>query len=112
MSYVPLTSVWAHDGLAMVVFASLEDAGFRPVAECDLRGWMHYFRWPLGSQRPLTIWIPAAEYDEARAFLDAPVEPAASPHEPAPSFYAFVSERRRWFYAVWLVASLSGLVAV
>lgn len=84
VGYIPLTRVWGQNGLAAVTFASLEDAGFHPLTDCDLRGWMHYFGWPLGSQRPVTIWVPDTERDEAARFLDAPVRPAwpAEPFEP------------------------------
>lgn len=78
MSYVPLTDVWARNGLAAVVFGSLVDAGFHPLTECDLHGWMHYYKWPLGSERPLTIWVPESERDEAAAFL------AMTPSETSP----------------------------
>jgi len=71
MSYVPLTDVWGRNGLAAVVFGSLVDAGFHPVTECNLYGWMNFYKWPLGSERPLTIWVPDQERADAAAFLSA-----------------------------------------
>lgn len=104
MAYVPLTDVWARNGLAAVVFASLVDAGFHPVTECDLYGWMHYFKWPLGSERPLTIWVPAEERGDAERFLSAAPE-ADAPAEgglDAGGFWGVLRAATVAVFMVWL----------
>lgn len=109
---VPLTEVWARDGLASVTVASLEDAGFHPVLECDPRGWMHYYSWPLGSQRPVTIWIPESEHADALDYMSRATELPWEDGDDVDWFVAAVSHGRRWIYLGWLFNLVFGAPAV
>ncbi len=110
MDYVPLTDVWPQDGLLSVILAALEDAAFHPVIECDQRGWMHFYSWPRGSSRPVTVWIPEAELLDATTFLGAAPTLPWEPSDDQPgNFWAGVSTHRRLIYAGWLLES-AGLV--
>jgi hypothetical protein len=111
LEHRPLIEVWARNGMASVTLGSLEDAGFHPVIEWDPRGPMHFYGWPLGSSRPLIIWIPAAELEEARSFLAAPCEPSWQPELASPSFARGIRRRRRVIYGVWLASEGLGLLA-
>jgi hypothetical protein len=97
VEFVPLTEVKPQDGLASVVVASLEDAGFHPVLDCDPRGWMHFYSWPRGSVGLVTIWIPEVEFTEAASFLACATElPAeAFDQEPGVFWTAFSRGRRQ-----------------
>ncbi|PKQ16414.1 MAG: hypothetical protein CVT67_04600 [Actinobacteria bacterium HGW-Actinobacteria-7] len=115
MHYAPLTDVSPRAGLLSVVFASLEDAGFEPVIECDSRGWMHWRGWPQGSLWPTTIWVPAKNHAEARAFLGATfVELGADdPLEEEGSGFWRNIHRWSWLiYSLWLALLLPGVVAL
>ena len=103
MEYVALTDVWAYNGLASIVVASLEDAGFHPVTEWGPFGPMHFYAWPLGSSRPTTIWIPASELREAQGYIRASCEPSWESVDQPASLWTVVSKRRRLIYALWLV---------
>lgn len=108
MPFVPLRDVWARHGEAAVVFGALVDAGFHPVSECDLHGWMHFYKWPLGSQRPVTILIPEVELAEASAFLAA--GPTDQGDESAPTgatFWSLVHAGAGAFFALWIVLMLT-----
>lgn len=107
MRYVPLGDFWPAHGLASVVCACLQDAGFHPALDCDPRGWMHFRGWPLGSHRPLTLWIPDSELDDASAFLQAPFE-LEGPEEPEPAgFWWQVRRYRSLVFVVWLLVLLT-----
>jgi hypothetical protein len=93
-----------------VVVAALQDAGFHPEIECDPRGWMHFYGWPLASNAPTLIWIPSVEADEASGFLQAPSEPSWDVSTHSGGFAAVVSRWRRWLYALWLAESALGLL--
>jgi hypothetical protein len=114
VSFVPLTDVAPQDGLASVVVASLEDAGFHPLLDCDPRGWMHYYEWPRGAFGLLTIWIPAEERADAAAFLAAASELPAEPGPEPSRFSLAFSAGRRFVYTGWLFGAflgISGLLA-
>jgi hypothetical protein len=102
MQYVPLTQVWAQNGLAAIVVGSLEDASFHPVTESDPRGPMQFYGWPLGSCWPVTIWVPSSELDEARSFLVAYVEPSWEPVQATGTGWSWASRKRRLLYSLWL----------
>ena len=92
-----------------MVFASLQDAGFHPETECDLRGWMHFYRWPQGSQRPVTIWVPESEHTDALDFLAAPFEVAPpSLDEADEGFWADIRDHQRGYYVGWLALVIFG----
>jgi len=109
MGYVRLTDLWAQDGLASVEVAALEDAGFHPVIECDPRGPMHFYGWPLGSMRATTIWVPSSELEAARDFRSAPWESLVPvPGEPR-GLWGAVSRQRSLIYALWLAPTAVSL---
>lgn len=110
MQYVPLTSLWATHGLAAVTVAALQDAGFSPIIECDPRGWLHFYGWPLGSQRPITVWIPAPEHNAAVEFLAVPVSTAEDAEPGEATFWSGIHANRNWLYLLWLVNTALGLV--
>ena len=101
MAFVPLTQEWGRDGAASVILAALEDAGFHPAMECDPRGWMHFYSWPFGSCAPITLWIPDAEHEDARAFLAAECEPSWDAVDVGTTFSGLVLGYRRWLYVAW-----------
>ena len=101
MRYVPLEDLWPIHGLVSVVLACLQDAGFHPVIECDSRGWLHFRGWPLGSQRPVTIWIPQAERDEALAFLSSPFELEELDESRSTGFWSLLSRNRPLVFVAW-----------
>ena len=106
MEYVALTDVWAQNGLASIVVASLEDAGFHPATEWGPFGPMHFYGWPRGSSGPMTIWIPASELRDALDYIGAFVEPSWESASQAASLWTVVSERRRLIYALWLAPAV------
>lgn len=106
---VPLTRMWARDGLASVILASLQDAGFHATIDCDPRGPMHFYGWPLGSAGPMTIWIAESEYDEALEFIGCACElPWEDGDEDLGRFVTATSRGRRLIYLGWLVGDLFG----
>jgi len=109
MGYVRLTDLWAQDGLASVEVAALEDAGFHPVIECDPRGPMHFYGWPLGSMRATTIWVPASELALAREFRDAPWESLVPAPDESRGLWGLMSRRRSRIYALWLAPTAVSL---
>jgi hypothetical protein len=111
MDYMPLTEVWARNGLASVLVASLEAGGFRPVTEWDPRGPMHFYGWPLGSSAPVTVWIPAEELEQARAYLSAPAELPWEADGPVVNFWGGVQAWRRGIYGVWLATNAVELLS-
>lgn len=101
--FVPLIDIWPAHGLASVTVALLEDASFHPLMDCDPRGWHHFRGWPLGAERPVTIYIPASEREEALAFMNAPAEvSSASPTLAASGFWAVTAANRTWMFGAWL----------
>ena len=113
MDYVPLTAIWPRNGLLSVIVSSLEDAGFSPVIECDPRGWMHFYSWPMGSSGPVTVWIPGGERDEAAAFLASPIEESWGAEEVcADSLWWLAFRYRRGFFVFWLLFIVTGLVGM
>ncbi len=104
--YVPLTDVWPAHGLVSVVLACLTDAGFHPLSECDSRGWFYVRGWPLGSQRPTTLWVPEQERDLALAFLDAPFDAEEPEVLESAGLWAWVAAHRRGIFVAWLAMIL------
>ena len=104
MRFVPLTDVWAYSAQAAILFGLLENAGFHPVTQCDLHGWMNYFYFPLGSERPITIWVPESESAEALELLSTPHETSwEATGAEASGYWAAIRSRRRAIFAVWLI---------
>lgn len=104
--FVPLQTSWPTNGMASVVVACLEDAGFHPVIECDPRGWLQFRGWPLGSQRPVTIWVPHDEFGEASAFLDAPFDALESEPEHGGGFWRTIADHRKLIFLAWLASMI------
>ncbi len=108
--YTALCAAWSRDGQASVTFAALQDAGFHPLLECDPRGPMHFYSWPMGSCQQTTIYIPIEERDEALCFLDTDPEPLdLDGADESESYYSAVHEYRRWVYAGWLLQALAAV---
>ena len=116
LQYVPLTNVQPQNGLLSVMLGALENAGFHPLIECDPRGWMYFYGWPLGSWRTVTVWIPQGESADATAFLAAPSVLPWEPSDDEPgNWWAGISSHRRLIYASWLIGEAgagSSLVVV
>ena len=102
MGYVRLTDLWAQNGVLSVEVAALEDAGFHPVIECDPRGPMHFYGWPLGSMRATTIWIPESELQPAREFRGALWESHVPVSGESRGLWGLASRQRGLMYALWL----------
>lgn len=109
MDYVPLIDLSPQNGEAAVLFAALRGAGFDVEVECDIRGWMYWYKPFMSLAQPVTIWIPQSQLGDARAYMDAPfAELQADVTAPA-GFWAFVrSSRRAVFAAAVFVMAVVG----
>ena len=115
MRYVRLTDVWPFGGEAVVVFSLLQDAGFAPATECDLRGWLYFRGGPRGSFWPVTIWVPDCELDDATAFLASSYgerDVHGVDDMGAGGFWSTINVGSPLLYVVMLVVVLTGMIAL
>jgi hypothetical protein len=85
------------------MFAALRSAGFEVVVECDLRGWMYWYKPFMSLAWPITIWIPSTQHDDALAYIGAPVQSSADEDVPHLGFWARAREARGPISAACLV---------
>jgi len=108
MDYVPLVDVPAPHGEAAVLFACLAAAGFEPITECDLRGWMYWWKLPVGSLGPVTIFVPRAHREDALAYLSAPIESMCTDAAHDTGFWSGIRDSRSVWYTAWAALVFSG----
>jgi hypothetical protein len=106
VDYIPLIDVSPENGEAAVLFAALEGAGFDVMVECDVRGWMYWYKPFASFIRPVTIWVPGSQLDEARGYVEAPVDCAPADDGASAGFWALVRASRRPVFAAYLAIVL------
>ena len=95
MEYVQLIDVSPKNGEAAVLFAALQSGGFDVAVECDIRGWMYWYKPFMALVRPITIWVHRSQLEDALGYVTSPVECAPSDDDCHAGFWRFAQASRR-----------------